>query len=208
MKTAKVQRVLTWIALTVCFNSLILNAGAATMKEYEKATFAGGCFWGMEKYFGEITGVVSTRVGYTGGTVKNPDYELVCTGTTGHAEAVEVTYDPARVPYEDLLEFFFTHHNPTTLNRQGNDVGTQYRSAIFYHSPAQKAAAEKAKSALEQSGVLKKPIVTQIEPASEFYSAEDYHQKYLKKNPGGYCEINLQPTSVLTVLRAARKKNS
>ena len=117
-------------------------------------------------------------------------------------------YDPARVSYDDLLEFFFTHHNPTSLNRQGNDVGTQYRSAIFYTTPEQKAAAEKAKDALNQSGVYKKPIVTEIEPAAEFYAAEDYHQKYLKKNPHGYCEINLQPEKVREVLRSVRQNSS
>jgi peptide-methionine (S)-S-oxide reductase len=177
-------------------------AGAQEMKEPQKAAFAGGCFWGLEKYFGEQTGVLSTRVGYTGGHVPNPGYELVCTGKTGHAEAVEVTFDSAKTSYENLLEFFFTHHNPTTLNRQGNDVGTQYRSAIFYYSPEQKDAAQKAKDALGQSGIYPKPIVTEVEPAAEFYAAEEYHQKYLKKNPGGYCEINLQPEKVREVLRS------
>jgi methionine-S-sulfoxide reductase len=173
-----------------------LNAGDEMTKENQKAIFAGGCFWGFEKYLGEQTGVISTRVGYTGGTVPNPDYELVCTGTTGHAEAVEVVFDPSRTSYENLLEFFFTHHDPTTLDRQGNDVGTQYRSAIFYHTPEQKAAAEKAKQILEEAKVFRKPIVTEIAPAGEFYAAEDYHQKYLKK----------KSSKVSQILQGARKK--
>lgn len=189
----------------VLFHSLILNAGAQTMKENQKATFAGGCFWGMEKIFAELDGVASTRVGYTGGTVPGPDYERVCTGKTGHAEAIEVTYDSSRLQYEDLLEFFFTHHNPTTLNRQGNDIGNQYRSAIFYHTSEQQVAAVQAKEILTQSGVFKKPIVTQIEPAREFYLAEDYHQKYLKKNPHGYCDIQLQSGKVREILRTVRQ---
>ena len=172
---------------------------------HEKATFAGGCFWGMEKYFSEMEGVISTRVGYTGGQAKNPSYEYVCTGLTGHAEAVEITYDPSRLSYEDLLEFFFTHHDPTTLNRQGPDVGTQYRSAIFYHTPKQHEAALKAKELLDRSGVFKKPVVTEIKAPGEFYDAEDYHQKYLEKNPHGYCSIQIQPKRVSEALRAARK---
>ncbi len=171
----------------------------------ETATFAGGCFWGMEKAFGELKGVVAIRVGYTGGTAKQPTYELVCTGRTGHAEAIDVTYDPARMSYEELLEFFFTHHDPTTLNRQGNDVGTQYRSAIFYHTPEQQAAALRAKEALSQAHVFHDPIVTSIEPAGEFYTAEAYHQQYLQKNPHGYCDIHLQPAKVRDILRAARQ---
>lgn len=192
------------------FILLILNLpisaqGAETMGT-EKATFAGGCFWGMEKFLGEIPGVTATRVGYTGGKTKNPDYELVCTGTTGHAEAVEVTFDPSKVSYEDLLEFFFTHHDPTTLNRQGNDIGTQYRSAIFYHSPEQRASAEKFKKALADSKVFQNSVVTEIVPAGEFYPAEDYHQKYLQKNPYGYCHILLQPAKVKEVLEGVKQK--
>ncbi len=172
---------------------------------YEKATFAGGCFWGMEKYFSEMEGVISTRVGYTGGTAKNPSYAVVCTGLSGHAEAVEITYDPSRLSYEDLLEFFFLHHDSTTLNRQGPDVGTQYRSVIFYHTPAQQQAALKAKELLDRSGVFKKPVVTEIKATGEFYAAEDYHQKYLEKNPHGYCSIHLQPKRVSEILRLARR---
>lgn len=199
-----------WIrGLGICLVTLGVGAGIAAGEgvkaSYEKATFAGGCFWGMEKYFSEMEGVLSTRVGYTGGTLKDPGYEEVCTGLTGHAEAVEISYDPSRLSYEDLLEFFFTHHDPTTLNRQGPDVGSQYRSAIFYHTPAQEQAAEKAKELLDHSGVFKKPVVTEIKAAGEFYAAEDYHQKYLKKNPFGYCSIHLQPKRVSEILRAARR---
>ena len=174
------------------------------MNTTETATFAGGCFWGMEKAFGELNGVVGTRVGYTGGTTKQPTYEMVCTGRTGHAEAIEVTYDPARLSYEELLEFFFTHHDPTTLNRQGNDVGTQYRSAILTHTPDQQAAALRAKEALAVAGVFRQPIVTTIESAGEFFPAEAYHQKYLQKNPHGYCDIHLQSAKVREVLRAVK----
>ena len=190
------------------FNGCTNNAGAETMKASEKAAFAGGCFCGMEKIFGELEGVLETRVGYTGGTSKNPSYEAVCTGLTGHAEAIEVTYDPSKISYEDLLEFFFTHHDPTTLNRQGNDIGTQYRSAIFFYSPEQEKAALNAKEILAKSGILKKPVVTEIKPAGEFYSAEDYHQKYLQKNPHGYCAIHLQSAKIGEALRAARQKTA
>src|SRR3989338_377293 len=183
----------------------ILQPGTEAMKNsYQKAAFAGGCFWGMEKAFGALEGVVSTRVGYAGGSVKNPSYELVCAGKTGHAEAVEIIYDPSRVHYDDLLEFFFTHHDPTTLNRQGNDVGTQYRSAIFYHTIKQQARAERAKTLLSEERVFLRPIVTTIEPAGEFYPAEEYHQKYLQKNPHGYCDIHLQSERISSVLRKAR----
>lgn len=183
------------------------GAGADTMtKPYEKATFAGGCFWGMEKYFAQIDGVSETRVGYTGGRIGNPNYELVCTGLTGHAEAIEITYDPSKVSYDDFLEFFFMHHDPTTLNRQGPDVGSQYRSAIFYHSKEQEEAAKKAKDLLGKAGIFKNRIVTEIQSAGEFYTAEDYHQKYLQKNPHGYCSIQLQSKKISEVLRAARAK--
>ena len=186
-----------------------LSSGAAwgeSKMGTEKATFAAGCFWGVEKVFGAVPGVVSTQVGYTGGTVPNPSYEEVCTGRTGHAEAIELTYDPARVSYDDLLEFFFRHHDPTTLNRQGNDVGTQYRSAIFYHTQEQKAAAQNAIDALQKAKILKGPVSTTVEPAGGFYRAEEYHQKYLKKNPLGYCHIQLQPAKIGEVLQKARVK--
>jgi peptide-methionine (S)-S-oxide reductase len=157
----------------------------------ERATFAAGCFWGVEAAFRQIPGVTGTRVGYTGGQVENPDYKLVCSDTTGHAEAVEVTYDPERVSYEDLLEVFWSNHNPTTRNRQGFDIGSQYRSAIFFHSPEQEAAARGSRDRLEAEGRWRKPIVTEIEPAPEFYEAEDYHQQYLEKRGRSSCTVEL-----------------
>lgn len=155
----------------------------------EKATFAAGCFWGVEAAFRQIKGVVSTQVGYTGGHTAKPSYEDVCTDRTGHAEAVEVTYDPARVRYEDLLHVFWTNHDPTTANRQGPDVGSQYRSAIFFHSPAQEAAAKASKAHLEAEHRYKRPIVTEIVAAGPFYRAEDYHQQYLEKRGLSVCHI-------------------
>jgi peptide-methionine (S)-S-oxide reductase len=154
-----------------------------------KATFAAGCFWGVEAAFQQVTGVKSTIVGYTGGTFENPSYEDVCTGRTGHAEAVEIEYDPAVVLYEKLLSVFWKIHDPTTLNRQGPDVGTQYRSAIFYHNSEQKEEAIASKERLEQSGVYKRPIVTEIVPASKFYRAEEYHQRYLEKRGKTSCHV-------------------
>lgn len=152
----------------------------------ETATLAGGCFWGMEELIRAIPGVTQTTVGYTGGTLKNATYKDVTTGTTQHTEAVQIVFDPAKLTYEDLLKWFFRMHDPTTLNRQGNDVGSQYRSAIFYHSETQKTAAEKIRGEVDRSGKWKRPLVTEITPASEFWTAEEYHQKYLVKNPGGY----------------------
>lgn len=161
---------------------------APTDPKHETAIVAAGCFWGVEEIFRKIPGVVNTTVGYTGGTTVNPTYEEICTGRTGHAEAIEVVYDPARVDYATILDFFFRLHDPTTLNRQHNDIGTQYRSAIFYTSAGQKEIAERVKA--DQAPNFRKPIVTEISPASVFYSAEDYHQDYLVKNPGGYnCHI-------------------
>jgi peptide-methionine (S)-S-oxide reductase len=188
------------------FIFLSVAVSSCAEESMEKATFAGGCFWGMEKFIGEIEGVTGTRVGYTGGSVKNPSYERVCSGLTGHAEAVEVTFDPKKVSYEELVEFFFTHHDSTTLNRQGNDVGTQYRSAVFYHSPEQRAVAEKAVRALDEAKVFRSRVVTEVAPAKEFYEAEDYHQKYLEKNPFGYCHVLRQPEKVEEALKAALKK--
>lgn len=150
----------------------------------EKATFAAGCFWGVEAAFRRVPGVVGTRVGYTGGHTPNPTYEEVCGGRTGHAEAVEVTWDPERVSYDDLLHVFFSCHDPTTRDRQGPDVGPQYRSAIFFHGPAQEEAAHRLTEKLEASGSLPGPIVTEITPASEFHPAEEYHQRYLEKRGG------------------------
>ncbi len=160
-----------------------------TTIELEKATFAGGCFWQIEEVFHQTKGVEDAISGYTGGHVENPTYEQVCTGTTGHAEAVEVTFDPNEISYEALLNIFWDNHNPTSLNRQGPDVGHQYRSAIFYHSPEQKEAAEKSKAELEASGKFNKPIVTEIIPAGPFYKAEEYHQQYLRKHGLNACHI-------------------
>ena len=154
-----------------------------------KATFAAGCFWGVEATFRQIPGVTATRVGYTGGDMKNPTYKDVCTDTTGHAEAVEVDYDPAKVSYDDLLNVFWENHDPTQLNRQGPDWGKQYRSAIFFHSPEQEQAARASKQALEKSGRFHRPIVTQIVPAVTFCEAEDYHQQYLEKRGMASCHI-------------------
>lgn len=155
----------------------------------EKATFGAGCFWGVEETFRNLNGVINTAVGYAGGTKDDPTYEDVCSDETGHAEVVDLEFDPARISYEKLLDVFFCNHNPTQLNRQGPDVGTQYRSAIFYHSPEQKAAAEAAKQKLSESGKFSKPITTVIEPAPTFWRAEDYHQRYLQKRGQTHCAI-------------------
>ncbi len=154
-----------------------------------KATFAAGCFWGVEEAFREIPGVISTTVGYTGGTLKNPTYQDVCSGRTGHAEALEVAFDPARVSYLELLAVFWKSHDPTTLNRQGPDVGSQYRSAIFYHDAQQEKDARDSKAILEKEKIFKRPIVTEITPASEFYRAEDYHQRYFERRGIKACHI-------------------
>jgi peptide-methionine (S)-S-oxide reductase len=153
----------------------------------EKATFAAGCFWGVEETFRQTKGVKATMVGYSGGKFDSPTYHDVCTDRTGHAEAVEVEYDPAQVTYDQLLDVFWENHDPTTLNRQGPDHGTQYRSVIFYHSPEQKAAAEASKEKLGKSGKYKQPIVTEIEAATTFWPAEDYHQQYLEKRGMSSC---------------------
>jgi peptide-methionine (S)-S-oxide reductase len=153
----------------------------------EKATFAAGCFWGVEADFRKVPGVNSVTVGYTGGTMENPGYEDVCTGRTGHAESVEIIYDPAKVSYNGLLEVFWNIHDPTTPDRQGPDTGSQYRSAVFYHSEEQRAAAEDSKEKLGRSGRFKGSIVTEISPATRFYPAEEYHQRYFEKQGGGSC---------------------
>jgi methionine-S-sulfoxide reductase len=172
-------------AKTATANPATTNAANPAAKQ-EIATLAGGCFWGMEEIIRKIPGVLGTKVGYTGGNVPNPTYRLITTGITGHAEAVQITYDPAKISFEDVLGYFFRMHDPTTLNQQHNDRGTQYRSAIFYHSDAQKQAAERVKERVNKAGKWPKPIVTEITKASEFWPAEDYHQKYLIKNPNGY----------------------
>ena len=153
----------------------------------EKATFAAGCFWGVETAFRKVPGVISVTVGYTGGTMEYPGYGDVSTGRTGHAESVEITYDPTKATYNDLLTVFWKIHDPTTPNRQGPDIGSQYRSAIFYHSEAQRAAAEDSKEKLGRSGRFKRAIVTEISPATSFYPAEEYHQRYFEKQGGGSC---------------------
>lgn len=153
------------------------------------ATFGAGCFWGVEAAFRQIKGVKSTRVGYMGGTLENPTYRDVCGHQTGHAEVVEVSYDPDQVSYDDLLRVFWENHNPTQLNRQGPDVGTQYRSAIFFHDAEQEAAARASKEELARSGRFTRPIVTEVTPAPTFYEAEDYHQQYLEKRGLASCHI-------------------
>lgn len=156
----------------------------------EKAIFACGCFWGVEAAFSKLPGVISAPCGYTGGRTENPTYKEVCNGNTYHAEAVLVDFDPSEISYEDLVRFFFKIHDPTTLNRQGPDIGSQYRSAIFYLDENQKSTAEKIKKELEESKTYNKPIVTQIAPASQFYFAEEYHQKYFEKHGiEGSCHI-------------------
>jgi len=159
------------------------------MIKQETATYGGGCFWGVEELYRQVDGVLSTAVGFMGGTVANPSYEDVCTGATGHAEVLQLVYDPAKVSYEELLKIFWENHNPTTLNQQGPDVGRQYRSVIFYHTPEQKVLAEKSKEAQAQSGKWKKPIVTEIVLATTFWKAEEYHQQYLKKHGLGSCHV-------------------
>ena len=161
----------------------------------EKATFANGCFWCTEAVFEELEGVISATSGYIGGKNENPTYKEVCTGTTGHAEALEILYDPAKITFDELLAVFWETHDPTTLNRQGADVGTQYRCGIFYHNAKQKEKAEKYKTDLDKSGAFDKPIVTEITAASKFYLAEDYHQQYfeLNGNSNPYCQMVIRP---------------
>ena len=154
-----------------------------------KATFAAGCFWGVEATFRQLPGVISTRVGYTGGKTESPTYQQVCTDMTGHAEAVEIEYDPAKISYDKLVDVFWENHDPTQLNRQGPDWGSQYRSAIFFHSPEQEKAALNSKKTREKSGLYRSKIVTQIVPAVAFYPAEDYHQQYLEKRGLATCHI-------------------
>jgi peptide-methionine (S)-S-oxide reductase len=166
-------------------------AGAGNL---ETATFAAGCFWCVEAVFQRLKGVESVASGYAGGKVASPTYEQVCTGTTGHAEVCQITYDPRQICYAELLEVFWKTHDPTTLNRQGNDVGTQYRSAIFYHCEEQEKLAQQYKARLDASGAFPAPIVTEIAPLTVFYEAEDYHQNYYRENPSqGYCRLVIAP---------------
>jgi len=161
----------------------------------ETATFANGCFWCTEAIFEQLNGVVSAVSGYTGGEIKNPTYKEVCTGQTGHAECLQIVYDPSVISFDELLEVFWETHDPTTLNQQGADIGTQYRSGVFYHTEEQKEKAEKYKEALNKSGAFDKPIVTEITPFTKFYVAEDYHQQYYENNnnTNPYCRIVIQP---------------
>ena len=155
----------------------------------EKATFGAGCFWGVESFFRQVPGVIDAVVGYAGGTVANPTYKQVCTDRTGHAEVVEVEFDPQKVSYDKLLDVFWNSHDPTQVNRQGPDTGTQYRTVIFFHTPEQERAARASKAKLEASGKFRRPIATAIEPAQEFYRAEEYHQQYLAKRGLRHCHI-------------------
>jgi peptide-methionine (S)-S-oxide reductase len=160
----------------------------------ETATLGGGCFWCLEAVYDDLRGVESVVSGYAGGRVPHPSYEAVCAGTTGHAEVVQITFDPAEVTFRELLDVFFTIHDPTTLNRQGADVGTQYRSAIFYHDDEQRRTAQQAIRDLEAEAVWGSPVVTKVEPLTEFYPAEDYHQEYFARNPrAGYCQVVIEP---------------
>jgi len=174
------------------YGEYLILFGDKSAKAAETAIFAAGCFWGVEEYFSRVKGVIKSESGYTGGTVKAPSYEQVCTGKTGHAEAVRVTFNPKFISYERLLQHFWEIHDPTSLNKQGNDVGTQYRSAIFFTNAEQEKTAKTSREQLAKSGKHSREIVTEIVPATEFYPAEEYHQDYLKKNPHGYCHIDLR----------------
>lgn len=192
--------VVAWLfCLVSCAQSQEPNQQHRSLKDInmtgmEKATFGVGCFWCAEAVFQDLIGVEEVVAGYAGGHVKNPSYKEVCTGTTGHAEVARIIYDPTKISYEGLLEVFWHVHDPTTLNRQGHDVGTQYRSVIFYHNKQQKEAAEKSKKEVEVSGLWDGPIVTQIEPLDTFYEAENYHQDYFNNNPNQpYCNAVIKP---------------
>lgn len=164
------------------------------MPTQEITTLGGGCFWCLEAVYDELQGVESVESGYSGGSVVNPTYQQVCNGNTGHAEVVQVTFDPAAVSFREILEIFFTIHDPTTLNRQGADVGPQYRSAVFYHTPEQKATAEQVIAELNAAQLWDAPIVTEVTPFEKLYRAEDYHQEYFQRNPGqGYCRVVIAP---------------
>jgi methionine-S-sulfoxide reductase len=183
------MRIILALLLTFSITALAKKKEEKKMEksvDTQLATLAGGCFWGVEELIRKLPGVIETDVGYTGGEVDQPKYEIVKTGTTNHAEAVQIKFDPKKITYAEILKFFFRLHDPTTLNQQGNDVGTQYRSAIFFHNDEQKVVAEKIKKEVDESKKWKKPVVTQIVPYKKFFKAEDYHQDYLVKNPSGY----------------------
>lgn len=187
-----------FLTISLCLAGFALQAQGTKQKKMDDglqlATLGSGCFWCTEAFFLKVKGIESVVSGYTGGQVKNPTYKEVCSGLTGHAEVIQLKYDPKVVSFEDILEIFWNTHDPTTLNRQGADEGTQYRSAVFYHSEEQKAVAEKYKAQLNKSGVFKDPIVTEITPASVFYPAEAYHQNYYALNPNqGYCQYVIRP---------------
>jgi peptide-methionine (S)-S-oxide reductase len=188
-----IQVILAVAAMLACGAAKTEQTGITQPKELpmitDTATFAAGCFWGVQAEFDKVKGVVATAVGYTGGHTEKPTYEDVCSGQTGHAEAVQVVFDPTVVTYEQLLDKFWSIHDPTTLNRQGPDHGSQYRSAIFFHSPEQQAAATASKEKLDKAHRFPRPIVTQIVPATTFWPAEEYHQKYFQKHGGGSCHI-------------------
>lgn len=203
MMFKKGLNVLFLIGLVACtlenkYNSMsssLVNPLNTVTEKFDTATFATGCFWCTEAIFEQLDGVVKVTSGYSGGKVEKPTYKEVCTGETGHAECVQVFYEPGKISYDELLEIFWQVHDPTTLNRQGADVGTQYRSAIFYHNATQKEKAEKYKEELNKSGAFSNPIVTEIAPAGKFYSAEDYHQEYYanNKNTNPYCAVVIRP---------------
>ncbi|MEO7922281.1 MAG: peptide-methionine (S)-S-oxide reductase MsrA [Chitinophagaceae bacterium] len=180
--------------LTMENNNMTTNDPSANLKT-ATATFANGCFWCTEAIFEELDGVISATSGYTGGQTENPTYKDVCTGETGHAECLQIEYDPAKISFDELLAVFWETHDPTTLNRQGADVGTQYRSGIFYHDTEQKEKAEKYKAELDKSGAFNKPIVTEIMPFTKFYPAENYHQQYYEQNGNSnpYCQVVIRP---------------
>ncbi len=180
--------------LNVAWSQKQIKPMPKSSEELQLATFGSGCFWCTEAFFLKVNGVESVASGYSGGKVKNPTYREVCTGSTGHAEVIQLTYDPKKVSFEELLEVFWNTHDPTTLNRQGADEGTQYRSVVFYHSEEQKRLAEQYKKQLETSHVYKSPIVTEVSPYTVFYKAEDYHQDYYALNPNqGYCQYVIRP---------------
>ncbi|MES2765534.1 MAG: peptide-methionine (S)-S-oxide reductase MsrA [Bacteroidota bacterium] len=195
------QNIVVFLACTIALISCAKSNAQKSVDNFnttnmnlETATFGNGCFWCTEAIFQDLEGVESAVSGYSGGQVENPTYEQVCGGKTGHAEVLQIKYDPAKISYEELLKVFWETHDPTTLNRQGNDVGTQYRSAIFFHDDKQKELAEKYKAQLTQAGTFKDPIVTEIVPFEKFYSAEKYHQNYYKENPNqGYCSFVVRP---------------
>ena len=180
--------------LILIFITLFMNTFPEQDKNSEQATLGGGCFWCTEAIFLQLNGVEAVKSGYSGGKIKNPSYREVCTGRTGHAEVIQITFNPRKTSFAEILEVFFMTHDPTTLNRQGNDIGTQYRSVIFYHNEEQKSVAEKVVSMFEKEQVYDRPIVTEITPFSAFYPAEDYHSNYFEQNPNQpYCQFVVAP---------------